>query len=110
MEQSSEQPQTLLASLEAELENRKKSDGESSYTKSLYDSGPAGIGAKVREEAGEFADALERESDERVVGEAADAIYHLLVGLRFRSISLRRVFAELARRAGKSGHEEKASR
>ncbi len=108
--QSSEQPQTLLASLEAELENRKKSDGESSYTKSLYDAGPAGIGAKVREEAGEFADALEHESDERVVSEAADAIYHLLVGLRFRSISLRRVFAELARRAGKSGHEEKASR
>ena len=50
------------------------------------------------------------ESDERVVSEAADVLYHLMVGLRWRAIPLRRVFAELARRVGTSGHEEKASR
>ncbi len=92
------------------LEARKQSTGEASYTKSLYEAGGPRIGAKLREEAGEAAQALESESDERVVSEAADVLYHLMVGLRWRAIPLRRVFAELARRLGTSGHEEKASR
>jgi phosphoribosyl-ATP pyrophosphohydrolase/phosphoribosyl-AMP cyclohydrolase len=104
------EPQTLLASLEATLEARKHSTGASSYTKSLYEAGAPKIGAKLREEAGELANALESESDERVASEAADVLYHLLVGLRWRSVPLRNVLAELARRIGKSGHEEKASR
>ncbi len=104
------EPQTLLADLEAVLESRKKSSGIASYTKSLYDAGAARIGAKVKEEAEELARALEGESDERVVSEAADVLYHLLVGLRARSVPLRSVLSELARRLGKSGHEEKASR
>jgi phosphoribosyl-ATP pyrophosphohydrolase/phosphoribosyl-AMP cyclohydrolase len=108
--QASERPQTLLAVLEAELESRKISTATASYTKSLYDQGPVAIGAKIREEAGELAQAIEGESDNRVVSEAADTLYHLLVGLRARAIPLRRVLAELARRLGKSGHEEKASR
>lgn len=108
--QASEQPQTLVAELERVLEDRKKSTGAASYTKSLYDGGPAAIGAKIREEAGEFAQALEGEGDERVVAEAADAIYHVLVGLRWRGIPWRRVLAELGRRLGRSGHDEKASR
>jgi phosphoribosyl-ATP pyrophosphohydrolase/phosphoribosyl-AMP cyclohydrolase len=108
--QASERPQTLLATLEALLEARKHSAASQSYTKSLYDKGPAAIGAKIREEASELADAIEKESDNRVVSEAADLIYHLLVGLRSRSVSLRRVLAELARRLGTSGHDEKASR
>jgi len=108
--QATEQPQTLLARLEAVLESRKKSTGTSSYTKSLYEGGAAVIGAKIREEADELARAVEAESDERVVAEMADVLYHALVGLRWRGISLTSVLAELARRLGKSGHEEKASR
>jgi phosphoribosyl-ATP pyrophosphohydrolase len=108
--QSSEQPQTLLATLEAVLESRKKATGDRSYTKSLYDAGPAAIGAKVREEAAELGRALESEGDDRVVSEAADLLYHLLVAIRWRSIPLRRVLAELGRRLGTSGHAEKASR
>jgi phosphoribosyl-ATP pyrophosphohydrolase/phosphoribosyl-AMP cyclohydrolase len=108
--QAPEQPQTLLADLETVLESRKKATGATSYTKSLYDAGAATIGAKVKEEAAELAQAFERESDERVASEAADVLYHLLVGLRARTIPLRRVLEELARRLGKSGHEEKASR
>jgi phosphoribosyl-AMP cyclohydrolase / phosphoribosyl-ATP pyrophosphohydrolase len=108
--QASERPQTLLATLEAVLESRKTSTGAASYTKTLYDKGAPAIGAKIREEAGELAHAIESESDNRVVSEAADAIYHLLVGLRSRAIPLRRVLAELARRLGTSGHTEKASR
>jgi phosphoribosyl-ATP pyrophosphohydrolase/phosphoribosyl-AMP cyclohydrolase len=110
LQQASEQPQTLLATLEAVLESRKKSTGAASYTKSLYDAGAPAIGAKIREEAGELARAVEGESDERVVSEAADTLYHLVVGLRWRAIPLRRVLAELAKRLGTSGHTEKASR
>jgi phosphoribosyl-ATP pyrophosphohydrolase/phosphoribosyl-AMP cyclohydrolase len=108
--QANEQPQTLFAQLEAVLESRKRATGESSYTRSLYDGGPAKIGGKIREEAGELAQALESESDERVVSEAADVLYHALVGLRARGIAFRSVLAELARRLGTSGHAEKASR
>jgi phosphoribosyl-ATP pyrophosphohydrolase/phosphoribosyl-AMP cyclohydrolase len=110
LEQASDRPQTVLAALEAVLESRKTSTGQASYTKSLYDEGPAAIGAKIREEAGELAQALEGESDNRVVSEAADTLYHVLVGLRSRSIALRQVLGELSRRLGTSGHKEKASR
>ncbi len=102
--------QTLLVELERVLEARKKSTTGASYTKSLYEAGPAKMGAKIMEEAGELARALEGESDDRVVSEAADTLYHVLVGLRGRDISLRRVLAELAGRFGTSGHAEKASR
>jgi phosphoribosyl-ATP pyrophosphohydrolase/phosphoribosyl-AMP cyclohydrolase len=105
-----ESPQTALATLEATLEERKKSTAGTSYTKSLYDAGAPKIGAKLREEAGELAQAIESESDERVASEAADVIYHLMVGLRWRSVPFRKVLGELARRIGKSGHEEKAAR
>lgn len=108
--QSNHQPQTLIAVLESSLEARKASTGAASYTKSLYDRGAAAIGAKVREEAAELAGALEREADERVVSEAADVVYHMLVGLRSRSIPFRRVLGELERRLGKSGHDEKTER
>ena len=110
LEQASDRPQTLLATLEAALEARKSATGAASYTKSLYDKGPVAIGAKIREEAGELSAAIESESDERVVSEAADTVYHVLVGLRSRGIAFRRVLAELARRLGTSGHAEKASR
>jgi phosphoribosyl-ATP pyrophosphohydrolase/phosphoribosyl-AMP cyclohydrolase len=110
LDQASQQPQTLLSMLEAVLEARKKSTGKASYTKSLYDGGAAAIGAKVREEAEEFARALQGEADERVVAEAADVVYHLLVGLRSRGVPIRKVLAELANRFGTSGHDEKAAR
>ena len=108
--QATEQPQTLLQRLEGLLEARKQSTGASSYTKSLYDGGAAKIGAKINEEAGELASALAGESDGRVIAEAADVLYHVLVGLRSRGIAFRSVLSELAGRLGRSGHEEKASR
>ena len=105
-----EPPQTLLATLEAVLESRKKSTGSASYTKSLYDAGAHAVGAKIGEEAAELSHAIAEESDERVVSEAADTLYHLMVALRWRAIPFRRVLAELASRFGTSGHEEKAQR
>jgi len=108
--QKSEQPQTVLATIEAILEARKRSTSKSSYTKSLYDGGADAIGAKVREEADELARAIASEPDERVVSEAADVLYHVLVALRWRAIGFRDVLAALGARMGTSGHEEKARR
>ncbi len=100
----------FLDVLEREIESRKTSTAQKSYTRSLLDAGPAKIGAKVREEADEFARAIENETDDRVANEAADVLYHLLVGLSSRGVSMRDVLAVLASRAGTSGHEEKAAR
>ena len=100
----------VLARLGETLESRKVTDGASSYTRKLLDAGPAKIASKVREEGGELADALEGESTDRVVSESADVIYHLMVGLLARGVSMADVEAELARRFGMSGLEEKAAR
>lgn len=99
-----------FAALENELHLRTQSDGSKSYTKHLLDAGAEKIGAKLREEAGELADAIASESDERVASEAGDVIYHLLVGLLHRGSSLRAVAAVLAGRFGVSGHDEKRAR
>jgi phosphoribosyl-ATP pyrophosphohydrolase/phosphoribosyl-AMP cyclohydrolase len=100
---------TLLR-LERTVQERKTSDAGRSYTKSLLDAGPTRIDAKVREEAAELGQALIGESDERVASEAGDVIYHLLVGLVLREVSLRDLFAVLSNRFGQSGHDEKARR
>jgi len=89
---------------------RKQSTGEKSYTKSLLDGGPDKIGAKLREEAGELADAIKSESDERVLSEAGDVLYHLMVGLTQRGLTVRQVIEVMAKRTHQSGHAEKASR
>lgn len=99
-----------LARLWAELEARRNAAGTKSYTRSLLDAGTTKIGAKVREEADELARALDGESDERVVAECADLVYHALVGLLARGVTLRDVEVELARRSGVSGLDEKAAR
>lgn len=100
----------VLPRLWAELTERAGADAGKSYTRKLFDGGAPAIGAKLREEADELARALLGESRERVVAEAADVMYHLLVGLLARDASLRDVEAELARRFGVSGIAEKASR
>jgi phosphoribosyl-AMP cyclohydrolase / phosphoribosyl-ATP pyrophosphohydrolase len=103
-------PDTVLAALEHEIESRRQSTAAKSYTKSLLEAGVERIGDKVREEGDEFARALASETDERVVSEAADVLYHLMVGLAARGLGLRKVLFELARRRGVSGHAEKAVR
>lgn len=100
----------FLDVLEREIEARKASTAQKSYTRSLLDGGAAKIGAKLREEADELARAITSESEERVANEAADVLYHVLVGLASRGVPLREVVRVLAARAGTSGHEEKASR
>jgi phosphoribosyl-ATP pyrophosphohydrolase/phosphoribosyl-AMP cyclohydrolase len=69
-------------------------------TKTLLDGGASKIGGKLREEADELARALEAESEDRVASEAADVVYHLLVGLKLRGVALKKVIEVLAARAG----------
>jgi phosphoribosyl-ATP pyrophosphohydrolase/phosphoribosyl-AMP cyclohydrolase len=100
----------ILAELERVLAIRKRDGRATSYTVSLLRGGADAIGGKLREEADELAVALAEESDERVASEAADVLYHLLVGLRSRDLGLDAVTEALAARFGRSGFEEKAAR
>jgi phosphoribosyl-ATP pyrophosphohydrolase/phosphoribosyl-AMP cyclohydrolase len=99
-----------LFELESVLAERASSTATKSYTRSLLDKGAAGVNAKLHEEAGELATAIESESDERVASEAADLLYHALVGLRLRGVPLRAVMEKLHARSHRSGHAEKAAR
>jgi phosphoribosyl-ATP pyrophosphohydrolase/phosphoribosyl-AMP cyclohydrolase len=91
------------------LLERKRGGDEKSWTRKLLEDRELLL-AKIREEADELAVAIERESDEQVIHEAADLLYHALVGLASREITPDRVRQELARRFGTSGIEEKEGR
>jgi phosphoribosyl-ATP pyrophosphohydrolase/phosphoribosyl-AMP cyclohydrolase len=104
-------PVTVLEQLARVLEARRDSStGEKSYTRSLLDRGMPKILEKIAEESGELAAELPNGTDDRVVAETADLIFHVMVGLTARKIPVERVLAELARRFGTSGHTEKAAR
>jgi phosphoribosyl-ATP pyrophosphohydrolase/phosphoribosyl-AMP cyclohydrolase len=87
--------------------------GTRSYVRSLVEhERPTKVGEKIIEEANELAAELVKQPIERgrIVAEAADVIFHALVGLAQHGVSLREVEAELHRRAGVSGLDEKAAR
>ena len=83
---------------------------DGSYVVQLLDGGWDAIGAKIREEAEEVVEAGRNEPDEAVAHEAADLLFHLWVGLSARGVAPEAVFAELGRRFGIGGLEEKAAR
>jgi len=100
-----------LDALERTIQARRAATASSSYTKSLLDAGPAKIIDKIAEESGELAAELIKDgSHDKIVHEAADLLFHVMVGLAARDVPLAEVYAELARRFGTSGHTEKASR
>lgn len=99
-----------LTRLAATITARRMATAEASYTKTLLDKGPAVCARKLGEEAIETVIAALSESDDKLRGEAADLLYHLLVLLEARNIPLASVFAELDRRTNQSGHAEKAGR
>jgi len=100
----------VLEHLESVIGARKVAGSERSYTSRLLAGGVPAIGAKVTEEADELVQAATAETDERVVSEAADLLYHTLVLLACRGLTLADVEQTLAGRFGMSGLEEKASR
>lgn len=99
-----------LENLERVVAARKGDPSARSYTSRLLAGGVPAIGAKVTEEAGELVAAADHETDERVISEAADLVYHMLVLLACRGVGLSQVEDELARRFGISGLDEKAAR
>lgn len=100
----------ILAELATTLESRKRASPDSSYVASLYAAGTDRILKKVGEEAVETIIAGKGGSDAALVHEVADLWFHTLVLLVERGLHPRQVLAELERRGGVSGHDEKASR
>ena len=101
---------STLERLEATIAERRSADPGSSYVASLNARGLPKIAEKIGEEATETVIAALVGSDDALVGESADLIFHLLVLLQARGLSLAQVLAELDRREGLSGLEEKVSR
>ncbi len=92
----------FLSKLEGVIEQRVAENPEGSYTARLFAQGPKRIAQKVGEEGVEVALAAVAEPDDKVVSESADLLYHLLVLLKSRGVSLAAVVGELeSRHAGK---------
>ncbi|MBY6015702.1 phosphoribosyl-ATP diphosphatase [Qipengyuania gaetbuli] len=99
-----------LARLEQTIAQRLGASPDESYVASLHHKGLAKIAQKVGEEAVEAVIAAVGDDRDGLVAESADLLMHLLVLLQAKGVSLAEVLAELDRREGVSGLEEKAGR
>jgi phosphoribosyl-ATP pyrophosphohydrolase len=96
--------------LAATIDARAAAGGELSYTRKLLNKGAEHCAKKLGEEAVETVIAAIENNRDRLIAESADLVYHLLVLLKSRGISLAEIEAALAQRTSMSGLEEKASR
>jgi phosphoribosyl-ATP pyrophosphohydrolase len=99
-----------ITQLFATIEARKQADAGSSYTAQLLHKGTAHIARKFGEEAVELIIASTAQGRDAALAEAGDVLYHLAVLLASQGIGLPELQAELNRRTGQSGLEEKNSR
>ncbi|MEL1251215.1 phosphoribosyl-ATP diphosphatase [Aurantiacibacter gilvus] len=99
-----------LTRLEQTICQRMGADPATSYVARLHAKGLPKIAQKVGEEATETVIAALGGDKAELTGEAADLLFHLLVLLNAKGVSLADVIAELDRREGTSGLDEKASR
>ncbi|HTK72159.1 MAG TPA: phosphoribosyl-ATP diphosphatase [Croceibacterium sp.] len=99
-----------LARLEQVIGERLSASPDASYVAKLHARGLPVIARKLGEEAVEAITAALAGTRDELVGEAADVLFHLLVLLAEKGVALRDVLAELERREGVSGLDEKASR
>ena len=93
-----EAPSDFLGELDALVARRERERPEGSYTTSLFEGGVRRCAQKVGEEGVETALAAVAQDDAALVGEAADLVFHLMVTLRARGLSLEDVRRELKRR------------
>ena len=100
----------ILSRLEQTIAQRASASPDESYVAKLNAKGLPKIAQKLGEEATEAVIAALSGSNEELVGESADLIFHLLVLLQAKGVSLDHILAELERREGLSGLDEKASR
>jgi phosphoribosyl-ATP pyrophosphohydrolase len=99
-----------LHDLERRVAERARAPADASYTRALLDRGVEHCAKKLGEESIETVIAAVHEDRARLIAEAADLLYHLLVVLKARGIALSDVEAVLAERTGQSGLAEKTSR
>ena len=100
----------VLARLSATIHARRAADAGTSYTKQLLDAGAEKCARKFGEEAIEAVIAGVSGTREQLIAEAGDVLFHLLVLLEARDITLADVARVLAGRMGTSGLDEKARR
>jgi phosphoribosyl-ATP pyrophosphohydrolase/phosphoribosyl-AMP cyclohydrolase len=103
-------PALIVARVAQVIARRRRERPEKSYVVSLLDAGLPKINAKIDEEARELREALPAGDAAHTAHEAADLLFHMLVGLEAAGVPVDAVFGELARRFGVSGIDEKASR
>jgi phosphoribosyl-ATP pyrophosphohydrolase/phosphoribosyl-AMP cyclohydrolase len=103
-------PAVIVARVAEVIRKRRLERPEKSYVVSLLDRGFGKINEKITEEAGELVEALPEGDVAHTAHEAADLLFHMLVGLEAAGVPAERVFNELGRRFGVSGLDEKASR
>lgn len=101
---------SVLEQLAEVIASRQNADPESSWTAKLLSKGPEKCAEKFGEEAVEAIIEAVKGDRERLTAEAADVLYHLLVMLTARDVSLEEVLTELSRRQGLSGIAEKDAR
>lgn len=99
-----------LHDLEKTIDARANASGEASYTRTLLDKGPAHCARKFGEEAIETMIAGVGDDRKQLIAESADLMFHWLVLLKARDVTLAEVEAALEARTRRSGLEEKASR
>lgn len=108
-------PLTVLEQVEAVIAERKAGRGAThrdgkSYVRGLLERGAPAIAAKLAEEAGELSEALAEGDRGHIAREAADLLFHALVGLALADVALAEVGEVLRARFGRSGIDEKAAR
>ncbi|HEY8336789.1 MAG TPA: phosphoribosyl-ATP diphosphatase [Tardiphaga sp.] len=96
--------------LAAIIDARAAAGGESSYTRKLLDKGAEHCAKKLGEEAVETVIAAVENDHTHLINESADLLFHLLVLLKSRNVTLEEVETALGQRTTMSGLEEKASR
>lgn len=102
--------QDILDAIYKVIRERKHNPSEKSYVASLYAKGLDKILGKIGEEATEVAIAGKGGQTDEVVCEVADLWFHTLVLLSYYDLPPERIYAELQRRFGTSGLDEKAGR
>jgi phosphoribosyl-ATP pyrophosphohydrolase len=103
-------PRFTIHDLAATIDARAASTGEVSYTKKLLDKGAEHCAKKLGEEAVETVIAAVENDRDHLIAESADLLFHLLVLLKARGVTLEEVETALGQRTNQSGLEEKAAR
>ncbi len=103
-------PLSILRTIENTIRIRKSADPSVSYVAKRFAKGPAKIAQKIGEEGVELALALVLDDKQEVIYEAADLIFHVMLGLESAGVTLDQVMEEMSKRENKSGIEEKKNR